>query len=87
MPHARLPLPVSAGYAYMRWFLKPSGRLMALATPTMRDELAKHGFRNISPWSRGVDTEQFHPDKRGHPNVYAGLTGPLWLNVGRIAVE
>jgi glycosyltransferase involved in cell wall biosynthesis len=83
---ARLPLPVSAGYAYMRWFHKPSGRLM-VATPTMRDELAKHGFRNISPWSRGVDTEQFHPDKRGHPDVYAELTGPIWLNVGRIAVE
>ncbi len=72
---ARLPLPVSAGYAYMRWFHKPSGRLM-VATPTMRDELAKHGFRNISPWSRGVDTELFHPDKRGHPDVYAGLDRP-----------
>ncbi|HXQ47090.1 MAG TPA: glycosyltransferase family 1 protein [Caulobacteraceae bacterium] len=83
---ARLPLPVSAGYAYMRWFHKPSGRLM-VATPTMRDELAKHGFRNISPWSRGVDTEVFNPAKRGHPDVYAGLARPIWLNVGRIAVE
>ena len=51
---ARLPLPLSAGYAYMRWFHHPSGRLM-VATPTMRDELAEHGFRNISPWTRGVD--------------------------------
>ncbi len=83
---ARLPLPLSAGYAYMRWFHKPSGRLM-VATPTMRDELAKHGFRNISPWSRGVDTELFHPAKRGHPDVYAAMTRPIWLNVGRIAVE
>jgi 1,2-diacylglycerol 3-alpha-glucosyltransferase/glucuronosyltransferase len=83
---ARLPLPVSAGYAYMRWFHKPSGRLM-VATPTMRDELAKHGFRNISPWSRGVDTDVFNPSKRGRPDVYAGLARPIWLNVGRIAVE
>ena len=32
---ARLPLPLAAGYAYMKWFHKPSGRLM-VATPTMR---------------------------------------------------
>ena len=56
---ARLPVPVQAGYAYMRWFHKASGRLM-VATPTMRDELTKHGFRNISPWARGVDTVMFH---------------------------
>jgi glycosyltransferase involved in cell wall biosynthesis len=82
---ARLPLPLSAGYAYMRWFHGPSGRVM-VATPTMRDELAKHGFRNISPWSRGVDTELFHPAK-AVPDVYEGLARPIWLNVGRVAVE
>jgi glycosyltransferase involved in cell wall biosynthesis len=80
---ARLPLPLSAGYAYMRWFHKPSGRLM-VATPTMRDELAKQGFRNISPWTRGVDTDVFKP---GLEPVYDGLERPIWLNVGRIAVE
>jgi glycosyltransferase involved in cell wall biosynthesis len=80
---ARFPVPVSVGYAYMRWFHKPSGRLM-VATPSMRDELARHGFRNISPWSRGVDTELFRP---GLEPVYAGLQRPIWLNVGRIAVE
>ena len=37
---ARLPLPLAAGYAYMRWFHKPSGRLMA-ATPTLRDRVGK----------------------------------------------
>jgi glycosyltransferase involved in cell wall biosynthesis len=82
---ARLPLPLSAGYAYMRWFHGPSGRIM-VATPTMRDELIKHGFRNISPWSRGVDTDLFHPS-RAVPDVYAGLPRPIWLNVGRVAVE
>ena len=83
---ARLPVPVAAGYAYMRWFHKPSGRLM-VATPTMRDELIKHGFRNISPWSRGVDTELFHPRQPHEADVYDGLQRPIWLNVGRIAVE
>jgi glycosyltransferase involved in cell wall biosynthesis len=80
---ARLPVPLSAGYAYMRWFHKPSGRLM-VATPTMRDELAKQGFRNISPWTRGVDTDQFKPDL---PKVFSDLPRPVWLYVGRVAVE
>jgi hypothetical protein len=35
---ARVPLPLAAGYAYMRWFHEPSGRLM-VATPSFRDEL------------------------------------------------
>jgi AcrR family transcriptional regulator len=35
---ARLPLPLAAGYAYMKWFHKPSGRL----TP--------HARGAVSPW-------------------------------------
>jgi glycosyltransferase involved in cell wall biosynthesis len=69
----------------MKWFHKPSGRLM-VATPTMRDELEAHGFRNISPWSRGVDTELFHPKLR-EPDVFKDLARPIYLNVGRVAVE
>ncbi len=82
---ARLPLPLAAGYAYMKWFHKPSGRLM-VATPTMQKELEAHGFRNISPWSRGVDTELFHPRLR-QPDIFKDLPRPIFLNVGRIAVE
>jgi len=80
---ARLPVPLSAGYAYMKWFHKPSGRVM-VATATMRRELEKHGFRNISQWTRGVDTTLFHP---GHDPVFLGLARPIWLYVGRVAVE
>ena len=58
-----------------------------VATPTMRDELLKHGFRNISPWTRGVDTEAFKPKAPGEPDLYDGLARPIWLNVGRVAVE
>ena len=83
---ARLPLPLAAGYAYMKWFHKPSGRLM-VATPTMREELARHGFRNISAWSRGVDTEVFHPRRDGEPDIFAHLARPVFLYVGRVAVE
>src|SRR6478609_7272474 len=83
---ARLPVPLAAGYAYMKWFHKPSGRLM-VATPTMRDELSRHGFRNISSWSRGVDTVTFRPRREGEPDVMEGLPRPIFLYVGRVAVE
>jgi glycosyltransferase involved in cell wall biosynthesis len=83
---ARLPLPLAAGYAYMKWFHKPSGRLM-VATPTMRDELTQHGFRNISAWSRGVDTEAFRPRRPDEPDVFEGHARPVFLYVGRVAVE
>ncbi|MCF8505155.1 MAG: glycosyltransferase family 1 protein [Caulobacter sp.] len=83
---ARLPVPLAAGYAYMKWFHKPSGRMM-VATDTMREELESHGFRNISAWSRGVDTDIFHPRRDDEPDVYEGLARPIFLNVGRVAVE
>ncbi|MBI1200521.1 MAG: glycosyltransferase [Phenylobacterium sp.] len=83
---ARLPLPLAAGYAYMKWFHKPSGRMM-VATPTMQKELTAHGFRNISAWSRGVDTEVFHPRRDDEPDIFADLPKPVFLYVGRVAVE
>lgn len=86
--HARFPIiPLKAGYQFMRLFHNAGGRLM-VATPTMRDELARRGFKNITPWARGVDTELFHPSKRGvDGGVFADLPRPVFLNVGRIAVE
>ncbi|HEY7901076.1 MAG TPA: glycosyltransferase family 1 protein [Caulobacteraceae bacterium] len=83
---ARLPLPLAAGYAYMKWFHRPSGRVM-VATRTMADELEKQGFRNLSVWSRGVDTEAFRPRQPGDADIFADLERPIWLNVGRVAVE
>jgi glycosyltransferase involved in cell wall biosynthesis len=62
--HARFPfIPLKAGYQFMRMFHNSGGRLM-VATPTMRDELAARGFKNITPWARGVDTDLFHPSRR-----------------------
>jgi glycosyltransferase involved in cell wall biosynthesis len=82
---ARFPVPSAAGYAYMRWFHGPSGRVM-VATPTMRDELERRGFRNLSPWTRGVDTDLFRPGLPP-PAELAGAARPIFLNVGRVAVE
>ncbi|MFN3229080.1 MAG: glycosyltransferase family 4 protein [Asticcacaulis sp.] len=80
---ARLPIPLAVGYAFMRWFHGPSGRVM-VATPTLQKELEAHGIRNISPWSRGVDTELFHP---GLEPIFGDLPRPIYSYVGRVAVE
>jgi glycosyltransferase involved in cell wall biosynthesis len=86
--NARFPfIPLAAGYSFMRRFHN-SGNRMMVATPSMRDDLAKRGFNNITPWARGVDTDQFHPGKRGiDGGVYKDLEGPVFVYVGRVAVE
>lgn len=86
--HARLPfIPIKAGYWYMRKFHNAGGRLM-VSTPSMREDLVARGFKNLTPWARGVDIELFHPSKRGvEGGVYQGLERPIVVNIGRIAVE
>jgi glycosyltransferase involved in cell wall biosynthesis len=84
---ARLPLPLAAGYAYMKWFHKPSGRLM-VATPTMRDELERARLPQHLAWSRGVDTEACSGPRQGRAATsIEGLARPVFLYVGRVAVE
>jgi len=95
--HTKLPeyinarfgfIPLAAGYAFMRHFHNSGGRMM-VTTPSMRDDLMARGFKNLTPWARGVDIELFNPDKRnmGGEDVYEGLERPIWVNVGRVAVE
>ena len=85
---ARFPwIPLWAGYRYMHAFHDKSGRVM-VATPTMMHVLQAHGFRNIAPWSRGVDIDLFNPDKRGiDGGVFNDLPKPVFVYVGRVAVE
>ncbi len=85
---ARFPfIPLMAGYGVMRAFHDKSGRLM-VSSPTMQETLESRGFRNVTSWARGVDVELFHPSKRGiDGGVYKDLKGPIFLNVGRVAVE
>lgn len=80
-------IPLWAGYKFMRAFHDKSGRVM-VATPTMMELLQAKGFRNVTPWSRGVDTVQFSPTKRGQDGgLFPDLARPIWLYVGRVAVE
>ena len=59
-----------------------------VTTPSMVEFLEDKGFKNLAPWARGVDLETFNPETRFNPDdVYAGLPRPIYVNVGRVAVE
>lgn len=80
---ARLPVvPEALVYRFLRWFHGPA-RAMMVATPTLQHELEAHGFTNLRIWSRGVDVEMFRPI----PGAALHYPRPLWLYVGRIAIE
>jgi glycosyltransferase involved in cell wall biosynthesis len=77
----RLPIPEKWIWAALRAFHGPSQAVMA-ATPALAAELRVRGFRNVVLWPRGVDAGQFHPRA-----VDLGLPRPVFLCVGRVAVE
>ena len=79
---ARIGLPSAIGYAALRWFHRPSQAVM-VSTKSLRHELSQRGFTNLRPWSPGVDTELFRPQ----PKDLFGWRRPIFLYVGRIAVE
>ncbi|MCA1748142.1 MAG: glycosyltransferase family 1 protein [Sphingomonadales bacterium] len=69
----------------MRHFHARSSGVMT-TTETMRALLRSHGITNLRHWGRGVDLDAFSPDKPA-PALYASLTRPIQLYVGRVAVE
>jgi glycosyltransferase involved in cell wall biosynthesis len=79
---ARTGFPLRPVYAWMRRFHGAAQGTM-VATQSLRVELAARGFRNIRSWSRGVDLELFKPE----PREDWGLPRPVFLYVGRVAVE
>jgi len=81
--HARFRfVPEKVIWRWLRWFHHPATAVM-IATHTLKNELAGHGFRHLKLWSRGVDVEKFHP-VAGHR---LAESGPVWIFVGRVAVE
>ncbi|MBP6766671.1 MAG: glycosyltransferase family 1 protein [Reyranella sp.] len=79
---ARIRLPLSWSYALVRRFHAPSAGVLVVS-PAIRDELGARGFRNLVPWSRGVDITAFRPQ----PHEDTGDPRPIWLYAGRVAVE
>jgi len=79
----RLPfVPLSWGYAFMRWFHGGAERTMVTNDP-LRAELAAWGLEDLVLWPRGVDAEHFRPVGRGE----LGVRRPVFLYLGRVAVE
>lgn len=82
--HARIRLPLTVTYRFLRWF---HGRAEAVMVPTevVRRDLLANGFpaSKVVLWSRGVDLDIFKPG----PAIHHDLTMPVFLCVGRVAVE
>jgi glycosyltransferase involved in cell wall biosynthesis len=82
----RLSLPEAwtraATWAWLRRFHAPGAAVMA-ATPTLCTELTERGFGNVKLWPRGVDATLFRP----RANIDLNLPKPIFLTVGRLAVE
>jgi len=79
---ARVPIPVSWTAAILRWFHRPAVRTM-VPTEGIRKLLESRRFEHVVIWSRGVDTELFRPE----PQHRYEAERPLWVYVGRVAVE
>ncbi|MDH6229866.1 glycosyltransferase involved in cell wall biosynthesis [Mesorhizobium soli] len=79
---ARAPVPERWSYAWLRRFHN-AGSGTLVATPSLAAELAERGFLHVKPWTRGVDTKHYRPDR---PQVL-DLPRPIFLSVGRVAVE
>ncbi len=79
---ARIRLPLSWSYAWVRRFHAPAVCTM-VTTQSMQRDLTAWGFENLKLWSRGVDTALFRPRAKDALD----LPRPIFMNVGRVAVE
>jgi glycosyltransferase involved in cell wall biosynthesis len=79
---ARIGLPPGLAYAWLRRF-HGAGRGTMVATQSLHDDLAARGFAHLRPWTRGVDLDLFRPEPREH----FGLKRPVFLYIGRVAIE
>ncbi len=86
-----IPMGEAIGYMGLRRFHKNACHVM-VPTASVSEELRQHGFQNIVTWTRGVNTQLFHPDAENDPKqVYRDLGiqegEKIFLNVGRVSVE
>lgn len=81
---ARFPVPQRLLYALVRRFHNAGAGCM-VATESLAHELAARGFNNLMPWSRGIDADLFRV--RDVSESVFDLKRPIFINVGRVAVE
>jgi glycosyltransferase involved in cell wall biosynthesis len=84
---ARVPVvPLEWGYQVVRWFHERAEHTL-VSSKTLLEELTERRVaRKLVHWPRGVDASLFHPDRKRR-DVYQQLPRPIWLYVGRVAVE
>jgi glycosyltransferase involved in cell wall biosynthesis len=78
----RSPIPASWVYAVLRRF-HAAATVTMISTPSLMAELSGRGFEHLGMWTRGVDTDLFRPERA----IDLGLPRPIFICVGRIAVE
>ena len=78
----RTPIPLSVSYAYMRWF-HGAACYTLVTTESMYEYLTGWGLKNLKIWTRGVNTELFHPGEKKFLNTER----PVFMYIGRVAVE
>ena len=79
---ARTRLPEAFAYAALRRFHAPAAATSA-PTTSIKNELTQRGFDRVKVWTRGVDHALYRP----RPGDAVDLPRPIFLSVGRIAVE
>ncbi len=79
---ARIPMPLSWGYRFERWFHNAGAGMLA-ASRSLCEDLTAQGMKNVRLWSRGVDLDLFKPRAVDR----FGLPRPLFLYAGRVAIE
>jgi len=87
--HQRVGIPSDWTWRGVHWFHRPATTVFA-ATPQLQQELEHRSFGKVALVSRGVDTEQFHPQAAqdlAMANLPTNLPRPWFLSVGRIAQE
>ena len=85
--HAALKVPLSWGYALFRHFHRPSSGMM-VPTHGVLEMLRGRGFRNLRPWTHGVDLDSFsYRDEPGVFKALGPLPRPVSLFVGRVSYE
>lgn len=85
----RLKVAEGLAWRYLRWFHNRTGATFC-PTPSIRKMLEDRGFSTVRVWSRGVDSQAFHPDGRcpGMRKSWGFADDEVvFLYCGRLAVE
>lgn len=78
----RIGFPELISSTYLRWFHSESARVM-VATASLEREKQQQGYRHLTRWSRGVDTDLFRPRAKD----FIKDQRPVFMFTGRVAIE